>query len=541
VDASSTVDGLKVNDMILSINGKLVGGMTEVGVELELETCGPNLLLVVSRYKHATLVQRKFVEVERQMLHVIDSAARDDRLLGWIEVGNAKTTPPESNTSSNQQQDRNGVTRESGAGQDTSFQTGEDQDSECDIAIPNAETETAHINYSMIAPSALGRTIVCEKEESDLHGSESVGTQQSKLALDNADGDSETWKEDENAWNGCVCGKIHVKKDDPDNVFWIQCESCESWYDVSKKCVGFNIEQAKATEHWNCWACPSVPTTTKVSPEEYSPPSTAVAQEDSRTNRPGNECKAQKPLGVVEEPSFGDRAITANSPAGDFSHGNSRDVDAETLPREVKERRHPTRVSNRVTSDGRLLPKSKPKRREDGTFCKPSGHQPEGLKWDYESGMWVPRNENRGNQKRGTFAPKNTAKPSGMKQHNDSKSRGTRSHLRSNLRETPAPDSLPPELIGRATGAFHVRDLVYVKPHSWPGAYVDQMFCYDFLLRSLINCLAYTGKNCQGGIGHIVEHSYEDEEGALCYTVRFAIGSTEKFIEAEYISFYTFG
>jgi hypothetical protein len=485
VDASSTVNGLKVNDMILSINGKLVGGMTEVGMELELETCGPNLLLVVSRYKHATLVQRKFVEVERQMLHVIDSAARDDRLLGWIEVGNAKTTPPESNTSSKQQQDRNGVTSESNAGQDTSFQTGEDQDSECDSEIPNAEAETANFNYSMIAPNALGRTVVCEKEESDLHGSESVGTQQSKVPLDNADGDSETWKEDENAWNGCVCGKIHLKKDDPDDVFWIQCESCESWYDVSKKCVGFNIEQAKAIEHWNCWACPSIPTTTKVSPEEYNPPSTAVAHEDLRINRPGNEYKAQKPSGVVEEPSFGDRAITANSPAGDFSLGNSRDLDHETLPREVKERCHPG-VSNRVASNGRLLPKSKPKRNEDGTFCKPSGHPPKGLKWDYESGMWVPRNGNRGDQKRSTSTAKNTAKntakPSGVKQHNDSKLHGTRSHLRSNLQEIPATESLPPESIGKATSDFNAGDLVYVKPHSWPGAYVDQMFCYDFLL-----------------------------------------------------------
>jgi len=78
---------LNVNDMIIAVNGKLVGGMTETGLELELMLAAPNLLLVVSRYKHADQAAREYAEMERAMLDIMDSSARDNRLLGWREIG----------------------------------------------------------------------------------------------------------------------------------------------------------------------------------------------------------------------------------------------------------------------------------------------------------------------------------------------------------------------------------------------------------------------------------------------------------------------
>ena len=87
-DSSNTnSSALNVNDMVVLINGKPVGGMTEVGLELELEMSAPNLLLGVSRYKHAQKVARRFAEMERKMLDFMDRAARDDRLMGWREIG----------------------------------------------------------------------------------------------------------------------------------------------------------------------------------------------------------------------------------------------------------------------------------------------------------------------------------------------------------------------------------------------------------------------------------------------------------------------
>lgn len=50
------------------------------------------------------------------------------------------------------------------------------------------------------------------------------------------------------------------------------------------------------------------------------------------------------------------------------------------------------------------------------------------------------------------------------------------------------------------------------------------------------------GKNCEGGIGNIIKGPYDDPSGDdPCYTVRFTVGSTEKNVEAEYISPYSFG
>lgn len=57
---------------------------------------------------------------------------------------------------------------------------------------------------------------------------------------------------DENPWLGCVCGSTHPH---PIRVFWIQCESCESWYNVAEECVGFDEKKAEILDEWFCWAC----------------------------------------------------------------------------------------------------------------------------------------------------------------------------------------------------------------------------------------------------------------------------------------------
>lgn len=449
--------------MILSINGKLVGGLTEVGVALELESCGPNLLLVVSRYKHAKLVQRRFVEVERQMLHAVDSAARDGRILGWIEVGNAKADQPEPFGSSvenplepdvslNEHLSCTSTAIDPDAAQDVSLQAAQVQDAQGEVGNLSHEIKSATRVSSMVLPNGLGGSVACEQPGSLLASGD---TQQSKVFSGDSDGSNEAWKEDENAWNGCVCGKIHNKNDDNDEVFWIQCEPCQSWYDVSQKCVGFNVEQAKETQHWNCWACPSVVTTTSNAEAAHYPPPTAVTKNGFHAEQP---CDDLPP------------ALNASS--GKCRQGNPHDTKSQAAPAEIKEKYHPS-LWNRVTSDGRLLPKSTLKRREDGTFRKPAGTTPRGMRWDYESGTWVFPNFNRGVGKEDAFIPTESKL---HRTRTTSKATSTRTPptSTSQLAETRAADSLPSELIGKATGAFNVGELVYVKPHSWPGAYCIQ-------------------------------------------------------------------
>jgi hypothetical protein len=58
--------------------------------------------------------------------------------------------------------------------------------------------------------------------------------------------------EGEEPWLSCICGKTHPS---PIHVFWIQCDGCKSWYNVSPKCTGFDQDQAKSLERWHCPAC----------------------------------------------------------------------------------------------------------------------------------------------------------------------------------------------------------------------------------------------------------------------------------------------
>ena len=69
----------------------------------------------------------------------------------------------------------------------------------------------------------------------------------SSIADDDCEGD-----DDENPWLGCVCGKTHPS---PIRVFWVQCESCEAWYNVAEECVGFDERTAEKMDKWCCWAC----------------------------------------------------------------------------------------------------------------------------------------------------------------------------------------------------------------------------------------------------------------------------------------------
>lgn len=60
------------------------------------------------------------------------------------------------------------------------------------------------------------------------------------------------WDSDSNPWLGCVCGETHEK---PVPVFWVQCDSCDAWYNCSSSCVGFTEDEAKKINDWMCPDC----------------------------------------------------------------------------------------------------------------------------------------------------------------------------------------------------------------------------------------------------------------------------------------------
>ena len=58
---------------------------------------------------------------------------------------------------------------------------------------------------------------------------------------------------------GCICGDIH---EEPEPVFWLHCDICESWYNNSVRCLGFDQEAADKLKEWTCASCggnPAIP------------------------------------------------------------------------------------------------------------------------------------------------------------------------------------------------------------------------------------------------------------------------------------------
>ena len=60
------------------------------------------------------------------------------------------------------------------------------------------------------------------------------------------------WLKEDVPWNGCVCGETHPH---PVEVFWIACDKCNAWYNVSPKCVGFEEDTAALMHEWVCRDC----------------------------------------------------------------------------------------------------------------------------------------------------------------------------------------------------------------------------------------------------------------------------------------------
>ncbi|KAL3945175.1 MAG: hypothetical protein SGBAC_000778, partial [Bacillariaceae sp.] len=489
VESGSTTDaGLRVNDMVLSVNGKLVGGMTEIQLGVELKISGPNLLLVVSRYKHASHIKEKFFEVERRILHVMDSAARDDRLIGWTEIGNGAVNSLDFDSAlqEREKQDRNhAIDKEparAGAAGMTLSTTGRErfQHSLCasvgsDPAKPveedrNVVTESParrrgkplstirkvepQTSFSATTAADLAKAV----EEDRPFRPESTATVEDLTSADHGDGkftrssgqeddiqssaqdnrsiadcstaserltndhagssskDDHNWENDDNAWNGCVCGRMHGKTER--QLFWIQCDNCDTWYDVSAKCVGFTKREAE-NMNWTCWGCP-LPS---ISGVEKGDGTQSESTDTRKTSDPGPNKKHEK---------------------------------------SQHQRQHQTKK-----------------------------RQPHNASTSGGSGM-------------------------GRKTSVSKKARMVQEEDESTCPETPADDCIPSEMIGNRTEVYIIGALVYVKAHSWPG------------------------KNCQGGIGHIVEGPYEDESGDASYTVKYTVGSTEKCIEVEYISPFSF-
>jgi hypothetical protein len=577
--------------MIVSVNGKRVGGMTAAGFEIEVEISGPELVLLVSRYKFATKVQDRIQEAERSYLDAIDKVINDDRLLGWTDIGTTTTplsgpemsanldaavaspsaiTKPKVSPLTINARDENGFSSDEsvelvktvqveddtkllrgfGGRSPSHTQTKLDKAGECspshqetkpnklakpqaDFRVPEATSrivsiqkaipedgaeecahswmsfqnaipitgvdDCAHSQGSMSSQSATADdeaeecahsqgSMSSQKTMPKTGAKENAGSQESDVSK----GAESDWSDDGNAWLGCVCGEIHNEKIP---VFWIQCFSCESWYNCSDKCAGFGAKDAETVERWICWGCP-VPDGDDCSIDDCSITETPGPPQSKATDLPASHdpiCDAID--SPIEEKTIKRLTGDRNLPA---SHDPICDaVDSPTEDETTK----------RLTGDGCIRPKSKPQKKKDGTYEHPKGRHPAGFRWNKERGLWCPK---------GSKRKESSHKPTAEKRAGSNEGRSASKERDATHGDSQIEDARQGDMgATHPPGGFTKGTLVFIKEHGWAGV------------------------NNASGIAR-VSKSYIDHDGGLLYDVKYIIGDNAKGVLAGYVSLHKF-
>lgn len=279
--------------MIISADGKEVGGMTTIGLEIALEEAGQEIVLLVSRYKDTRDTHYGFLTLQADDVaenqssascHVewtdicdFDDAQKENHVLmaedaphlfpslAKTEVSNAALAidsvfpnddVPNKERIHEPSQDvpaaPEGCYLTESVGfysQDAPVQDierdGYDEDAEFDrYGCPNSPGKVrANVlaNAKTFAVSMGDLSITQPVVNKNCNTTDEA----SSLGCDTDDG---------NAWCGCVCGQLHDPSNKTLTIFWIQCGVCFTWYDCSTKCLGFTERNAESLD-WACWAC----------------------------------------------------------------------------------------------------------------------------------------------------------------------------------------------------------------------------------------------------------------------------------------------
>lgn len=262
--------GLQPNDMILAVNGKLTGGMTEECFQIELAVSGQDLLLLISRYKYPLEIRSNEKQQEISMLREIDAAMNDERLLHWTHQGAnhggaVKTNhplrcPDEDKETSNQdrlQPKPPADNRELPSSEPALKEKPTQRTMECSQSKNQVNRNgTDHMDFTGDVVGCNDDDLrSCDHVEDDARSrsSSAISDDSNTLGSQEEEEEDDTSQEDDDgcAWMGCVCGKIHRKGD----FFWIQCDCCKSWYNPATRCIGFDRSHAESLPGWLCPVC----------------------------------------------------------------------------------------------------------------------------------------------------------------------------------------------------------------------------------------------------------------------------------------------
>ncbi len=336
-----------------------------------------------------------------------------------------------------------------------------------------------------------------------------------------------------------VCGAKHSPS--RINTFWIQCESCDSWYHAAKDCIGFNEKRANRPDFvWNCAVCtPVIENDEQVDPSDDKRDSIEIPNREKwrevcelPKNRSDNTTHSENQETHSNHENGGNRRSLpltenhSNLPSTPQKHSESETTSEPTLPARQREKRPSTPLAVRELKSYNRNGSGYWENFESRTISSDSGRclRKRGLATNKDEGKdkALKPSESK-NKQRDTIRSEVVDETENLQKT----SKTARNHSVRNLvmSKSERDDSSIASTVASGEAeveatmpikSFEVGDLVFVESHAW--AYVDN----------------------SGGIGKI-QKTYLSDDGDRVYDVKYpALGRTEKRIMPEYVSPYSF-
>lgn len=233
--------GLKTNDMILCINGKQgtlihpylihlivllysnplnfigkVGGMTELELAVELDICGQDVIIIVAPCR---LPNNHKDNPQTNKWSSVDPS----KSLQWCDIGNSPA-----------------------------YSTKDDMTSDFEIKEDLFLSRFSGVSISKTCSYDTQNVDRSRKSSTHAMLTKDISPKPGNRSISSNENNQDDWSNDENPWLGCICGETHEK---PESVFWIQCDSCDAWYNCAPKCIGFSEDEAQQKDDWQCPEC----------------------------------------------------------------------------------------------------------------------------------------------------------------------------------------------------------------------------------------------------------------------------------------------
>ena len=224
---------------------------------IELEVAGPELVLLVARYKQRPAARSQHTA----HFAAIDAAIGDRSRVDWIDVDDVVPRTSREETTTPCLLDEMADDDEDDDGLDKKPAAVEPNDDHDDSAV-TVEAQPVTLPDEPAVPvvpneKSTGGPVETDNDPSPSTAETATKPKRVKVKQTPAKASSSATQTASSPNLPtepilfCVCGSQHLKQ----HVFWIQCDGCDAWYNVFGGCVGFDEAAAAHLQEWRCGAC----------------------------------------------------------------------------------------------------------------------------------------------------------------------------------------------------------------------------------------------------------------------------------------------